>query len=1543
MLRRYLPVLLLFFLSSQSYATGEPSTYFQIFVPPNNDAVRRDAALIITAIFDSTSFEIIDDGMDGDTDDSKTGMLMAGQSYVLFIRDNGINDDARYASGGVLKWDGDYFIVKSSKLVFASQSTNSDWQHDWVPSTDKKSIGKKYIIYSPPYSSSKRDINVYAYEPNTTVSFQKISTQPKTNTGFTDVNFENPVTIFTRTLNPGEDLIDKYREGRDVMEAGETYLVLADKPVTVQYGALFGNERDGGGYVPSSNGSSSGELFYFLVPFQSAGEQEIRIVSWSNANAIKLERYLNGSWVAVKSFVLDSLKAGDWVGKIDGGVSYSSCFRVSCKAGKRVSIFEGNWFETGSPGTSDMATMVCSDNGTTSGTSFLTYMAPPGSEQNVLDPFTGKVFGQQLTHLYVFSKKGASITIKDAYSNGTKYKKTFKIAPERYIDCALTLTEWKSIYNGTGTASGPERPYLQVESSDPVAVMNTNFNDNWMAYTGTSLEQSFTERSSVSKNAAIPGDTIQVTTIIDCQAAVSAPRIDIVVQDGLKVIQSVLKTPAENKTGAVAVNDGSTTVSFRNIGDFSAHSQFALETSLIATPGNNAGVLLSSPSNATIETILTGTVNGQLQQSNITEVVNINPSNTSKLIFSRYVDSLLNRDSTDSWSVSWIDLNQDGYDDIFTTDRRAGKPNLIYLNNKKGGFSRGQSLIQDSAISISNTWADINNDGWTDLLVLNNTRKPNTFYKNFNGVLQKDNSQAFTQTVGYYHGGAFADYDNDGLVDLFVCNYFPTRYNELYRNAGDGKFVKVVSNLIPSEASQSIGPSWADYDGDGFQDLFVPNGNGYKNSLFHNDGNGSFSKAKIIVNNEGGQSVGSCWGDYDNDGDLDLFVANSSGTGNFFYRNDGKAGFSKISTGVVATDRIAAHGCSFADIDNDGDLDLYITNDRSFRRLYINDGRGGFAINDNELIAMNFGNSFGHSWSDYDHDGDLDLLVATHSGQPNALFLNNGNNNHWIELNLKSTSSNGSAIGADVSIYSNGKWQLREVNAQSGLAGQGSFTQHFGIGTASVIDSVRVKWPGGATQVLTNVSGNQLLTITETKAVHISGAVFFDMNGNCKKDTGEVLVGHAMLQVANNESRYFTDNTGNFSIPVTAGNWTIGLVPDNKTDSKCSTQSIKVVDTDIHDLLIPAIPLCNAQDAGIIVGSTAIRKGYNNNQMTLIASNSGRGLVTDARVTVKLPVTINVLLPSLPIASTEYVTEQNKTMVIYSWKIPSIPAFGTQLINFYHSTSTGVEIGDTIPVAAGIFIQDADCDLSNNNVAQLYKVVGAIDPNDIQVSPAGYGAQGFIPTGQNLTYTVRFKNIGNQAATSISILDTLPDGLDLSTLTIIATSMPGCQYSYKNRVAHFEWNDVLLPDSVSDNEKSEGYISFSLSQQPALLPGTKLVNRASIRFDHFAGLITNEVINTIQSPYWEQSMIEVRAFPNPASDVLYFSLVNKADKEYTRREVRQFDMIDMNGRTLFSRQFHKGDEYRINIPVWLKGFYFIKLTDNQGVFYTRKIMIAKKS
>ncbi|SFC66841.1 hypothetical protein SAMN05421780_10812 [Flexibacter flexilis DSM 6793] len=173
-----------------AFGQSEPSTYFNIFVPPNNEAVQRNVALVITAVSDSTTFTITDDGMDGDTDDNVQGVLMAGQSYILYIKDNGINDDARYASGGTLKRDGDYFTINSNKIVYASMSTDSDWQHNFVPSVNKKSVGQKFYIYAPKVSSSPRDLNVFAFENNTTISIYKISTVTTLQTGYTNIDFD---------------------------------------------------------------------------------------------------------------------------------------------------------------------------------------------------------------------------------------------------------------------------------------------------------------------------------------------------------------------------------------------------------------------------------------------------------------------------------------------------------------------------------------------------------------------------------------------------------------------------------------------------------------------------------------------------------------------------------------------------------------------------------------------------------------------------------------------------------------------------------------------------------------------------------------------------------------------------------------------------------------------------------------------------------------------------------------------------------------------------------------------------------------------------------------------------------------------------------------------------------------------------------------------------------------------------------------------------------------------------------------------------------
>ncbi|KQK25088.1 hypothetical protein AR438_13225 [Chryseobacterium aquaticum] len=1519
------------------YATGEPSTYFQIYVPPNNDAVQRNVCLVVTAIYDDTEFNIIDDGADGDTDDSKTGVLKAGQSYVLYIKDNGINDDARYASGGVLKWDGDYFIVKSNKLVYASQSTNSDWQHDWVPSVDKSSIGQKFIVYAPMITSSKRDINVFAYQNNTVIDFYKISTQAKTNTGFTDVDAENTVKVFSKTLNVGQDLIYSFSEGRDAMISGETYMLVANKPVTMQYGALFGNERDGGGYVPTSNGSSSGELMYFAVPYQSGGEQEIRIVSWDNANTVKLDRFVNGNWVPVQTFSLNRLAAGDWVGKTNGNVSYPTVFRVTCSEGKKVSVFEGNWFETGSPGTSDMATMVSSESGTTAGKKFLTYIAPPGNETNVINPLTGSKYNGSFSHLYLFSKTGATVTVKDALTNGTKFNKTFTITPDKYADCSISLNEWKAFYNGTGTASGSERPYLIVESNNDIAVMNSNFNDNWMCYTGSSLGHSFTQTSNVSDDALIPTEQATVVSQVKTGGEVTNPSVEVIVQEGLKVVESKIINPNQSQTqGVVTELNDKTKVEYNNLPTLQPNSTYQIETKVVATVGANNGELVGTTLNSTVETVITGKVNGETQQSTIANSVSVQTTNTSKLIFSRLENPLFDSFTSNSWTISWVDINNDGYDDIYITDMGLTAPNRIFMNNTAGGFTAGQVLPEDG-VSMSSTWADVDNDGDEDLLVLNNTRNPNRFYRNDNGTLVADNTKSFTQDVSYYHGGAFADYDNDNKADVFMCNYFPTKYNELHRNTGSGGFVKEQADAIPLEANSSLGPTWADYDQDGLMDLFVPNGSGNKNSIFHNDGNGTFSKKNNIINQEGGKSVGSCWGDIDNDGDLDLFVTNSNTTTNFLYKNLGNGNFQKITNSIVNQGG-SSHGCSFADIDNDGDLDLFVTNDRIRKFLYFNDGNGNFTENRDEAITYNFGLSFGHAWSDYDHDGDLDLAVATHSNQKNHIFVNNGNTNKWLEINLKATESNGSAIGTKIFVETGSRTQMREVNSQSGFGGQSSYTQHFGLGNAATINTITVKWASGIIQKLTNISANQILEIVEPQQTKVSGIVYFDSNNDGVKQDSEPTVSRAAIKVVPTNAKVYSSDNGTFSFYTTQNDVELKILEENGLSA-----GSKVFDLTNYQpsqkIFIAATSTCNDTDLKINMGGTAIRKGYTNNQFKIVVSNQSRNISNSSILKFTVPSSVNIISPSLPIAQQESFVENSKNYTRYSWSMGSLNPFNNKVISFMTGTDASVLVGDELDFKGEIVNSSADCNIDDNLLMQKYPIYGAIDPNDILVSPKGYGIEGYILPDQLLTYTIRFENVGNFATQNVSIIDNIPQELDINTFKMVSASHDNVSAEIIDNKITFKLENVFLPPTSVDSDRSQGYVTFSILPKKGLKEDTKIKNSAFIAFDDENLLKTNTVTNTIQSKAQEQEMTVVHLYPNPVNDVAFIRLEHRKGSEYTRKKIIKAEVIDVSGVLILEKNFSASEEVRIDLPLQIKGYYLLKVTDSDNKAYTKKMIV----
>jgi hypothetical protein len=445
------------------------------------------------------------------------------------------------------------------------------------------------------------------------------------------------------------------------------------------------------------------------------------------------------------------------------------------------------------------------------------------------------------------------------------------------------------------------------------------------------------------------------------------------------------------------------------------------------------------------------------------------------------------------YGCAWADYDGDGFADLFVDNNNSnqGKNNFLYHNNGDGTFTKVTQgpVVTDGGSSYGCSWADCDNNGYPDLFV-SNYNENNFLYANTGDSFAKVTQGRVVSDGGRSTGCAWADYDNDGWLDLFVCNR--DQVNFLYHNSGGGTFTRVTQGAIANDVDNTSGCAWADYDNDGLLDLIVANVQ-TPNCLYHNDGNGTFTKViSGPVVTDTSFCNGASWADFDNDGDLDLLVTTGvlGMYNDLLYRNNGNGTFTKITDSPIVRDATWSGGGAWADYDNDGDLDLFIGGYDGHNRLYENDGTGAFTSIDTGVVVMDGNYVMGSAWCDYDNDGDLDLYTARNNyfGGNSALYRNDAGGDNWLEVRCIGTVSNHSAIGARVRVKavvnSLPVWQMRELSAQTGggNSAQNDITQHFGLGDAAVVDSLVVRWPTGSEQVLTDVAINQILTVTEQQS-----------------------------------------------------------------------------------------------------------------------------------------------------------------------------------------------------------------------------------------------------------------------------------------------------------------------------------------------------------------------------------------------------------------------------------------------------------------------------
>ncbi len=465
--------------------------------------------------------------------------------------------------------------------------------------------------------------------------------------------------------------------------------------------------------------------------------------------------------------------------------------------------------------------------------------------------------------------------------------------------------------------------------------------------------------------------------------------------------------------------------------------------------------------------------------------------------------------------VAWGDYDGDGWDDLLLNGR------VLMVNRTDGTFADVTEVAGIGGTGANGgVWSDIDNDGDLDFYATSGAtsgeKTDKLWINRGNGTFEDGTESAGGMTDNYTtEGAAWGDFNADGLVDLYLASYERPRtetFKEygvgfpdiLYRNEGGGVFVDVSeeAGLAPpfGEHLSGRGVNWGDYDNDGDLDIFVSNYRLQENFLWRNEGDGTFTNVAPALGVSGretdgwwGHTIGSEWGDYDNDGDLDLASANLAhpryievSDMSMLLRNEGPPSW-------LFTDARAATGIKYAethsdpawcDIDADGDLDLFITsiyqNCGTF--LYRNAGRGHFE-DITWLAGVRSFNGWGCAVSDYDLDGDLDIAVASGSGF--RLFRNDGparggRRNHTLLVRAVGTASNASGIGARVKVTGAKGIQIREVQGGKGTTSQHSMSAFFGLGSDNGPVDVEVRFLGGATVVLEDVDVDQRIVVRET-------------------------------------------------------------------------------------------------------------------------------------------------------------------------------------------------------------------------------------------------------------------------------------------------------------------------------------------------------------------------------------------------------------------------------------------------------------------------------
>jgi|AntAceMinimDraft_17_1070374.scaffolds.fasta_scaffold02286_3 uncharacterized repeat protein (TIGR01451 family) len=781
--------------------------------------------------------------------------------------------------------------------------------------------------------------------------------------------------------------------------------------------------------------------------------------------------------------------------------------------------------------------------------------------------------------------------------------------------------------------------------------------------------------------------------------------------------------------------------------------------------------------------------------------------------------------------VPWADYDNDGHLDVFIDDTS------LFKSDGNGDFIQitPSPLYFDPTkrIRFNGSWADYDNDGYMDLLVITSISTWGwdtylfMYHNNGNGIFTLDTLAPYIKQWYSNYGCAWADYDNDMDLDLWVNgNSGPGQpaYDHLYQNNGDGTFIKITTGpVVNTSAICQAGAAWADYDNDGDLDLFVPNFG--QNLLFDNNADGTFTRntTEIIVNDVIAESYGACWADYDNDGYMDLFVNNGwANASNFLYKNtiyqnngNGNHWLKVKCTGIISNrNAIGVRVYAKAIINGNPVWQM--------REINANTTRGGESGGaSGHVVHIGFGNA-----------SVIDTLKIVWPASHTTQIFTNVTNDRFIEI---TEGINNIAI------------------------------------VKPCVPDLPPKNPGFITGKVYNDNDDNCVYDTEIDAPIVNRMiearpgpyfVLSDNSGNYEFGLSEN--NYVIKQPLIQNDIWKTDCDSSFSLTVTAGETITGKdfgnnpsllaepcdvdifitymeIPTDPENMCCCQSGDKPICCDINNTdCCPNIP----EEAPTLIGSPC--PGYVHQYCLTIINNGNDHFSPNGGPNVSIfELNLNLDVTFLDEVSNpcnlNRISDNPPT-----WEI---------------SNANQMPSGQECVVCIEVMVElDADFPLTttaNANVACPHGTAQdsdllfeedacPCDPNDKLTAPKGCGPFGNIDKNEQLTYSIRFQNIGAGPAHNVILRDELNDNLDITSLKILSGSHPVTNVEViPDNTLILTYEGIELPPYVSDPKASTGYVTFIITPKDNLPDGTAITNQAGIYFDRNDVVLTNTTLNTL--------------------------------------------------------------------------------------------------